>query len=141
MTMTALRRWRGPLGNLRLGRERQDAGEMAARLRVVPSNVSLSQGALSGGNQQKVLFGRCLFEEADVLVVCDPTRGLDVRTRREMYTRIRELKGQDLAVLVLSSDAEDILELCDRVAIVDDGKVGPLEQIESLTINDLELMV
>jgi ribose transport system ATP-binding protein len=141
MTITALRRWRGPLGNLRLGRERQDATQMAAQLRVVPSNVSMTQGALSGGNQQKVLFGRCLFDEADVLVACDPTRGLDVRTRREMYARIKELKLQNLAVLVLSSDAEDILELCDRVAIVNDGKVGPLERIESLTVTDLEQMV
>ncbi|WP_259315653.1 ATP-binding cassette domain-containing protein [Capillimicrobium parvum] len=141
MTLTALRRWRGPLGSMRLRQERRDARDMAARLRVVPANVSISQGALSGGNQQKVLFGRCLFEEADVLVMCDPTRGLDVRTRREMYARIGELKAKGVGVLVLSSDAEDILELCDSVAIVEDGHVGALEDVASLTVSELELMV
>lgn len=141
MTVTSLNRWQTTSRLLRLGRERSDANAMAARLRVRPSNVDFPQSALSGGNQQKVLFGRCLFEDAKVLVVCDPTRGLDVRTRFEMYDRINEHREKGLAVLVLSSDADDVLQLCDRVAVVDDGGVGPLEPIEKFSVRDLELMV
>jgi ribose transport system ATP-binding protein len=96
---------------------------------------------LSGGNKQKVIFGRALLRKPDVFVLCEPTRGVDVGTRSEIYRLIRELAQSGAAVLVASSDAEDLFSVCDRVALAVQGSLQPLRHISELTETELELMV
>ncbi len=72
---------------------------------------------LSGGNQQKVLLARLLARDPDVLLLNDPTRGVDVATRRVLYGVFRELADAGMTLVVLSSEIEEVIHLCDRVLV------------------------
>jgi ribose transport system ATP-binding protein len=126
LTIAALRRWRSPARLLRLRAEAEAADTVATRLRITPHRLSLRQDTLSGGNQQKVLFGRGLLRQADCFVLCEPTRGVDVGTRAEIYSLIRDLRGDGAAVLVLSSDVQDLFELADRIGAIEGGRLTQL---------------
>jgi ribose transport system ATP-binding protein len=78
---------------------------------------------LSGGNQQKVLLGRWLQRDVRVLILVEPTRGVDVGARQEIYRAIRALTEQGVAVLVASSDHDEIYQLADRAAIMVRGRL------------------
>lgn len=140
LSLSALSTWR----RLRLispRAERHDCVEIAAELSVRPSSIDTPYEVLSGGNKQKVIFGRALLRKPDVYVLCEPTRGVDVGTRSEIYRLIRELARDGAAVLVASSDAEDLFSVCDRVSLVAEGRLQPLRPISELTASELELMV
>ena len=142
MTLSALSRWRQPLSRLlRQRAERGDVAEMVGRLAVVPSDGDADYGTLSGGNKQKVLFGRVLFERPAVYVLCEPTRGVDVGTREEIYRLIDGLRTQDAAVLVVTSDSEDLFAVCDRIGVVDGGLVGELRAADSTDAEQLEAFI
>jgi ribose transport system ATP-binding protein len=126
LTIGSLRRWRSPSHLLRLAGERAAALTVAERLRITPLRLSLRQDALSGGNQQKVLFGRGLLRQATCFVLCEPTRGVDVGTRAEIYSLVRELKDDGAAILILSSDVQDLFELADRIGAIEDGRLTQL---------------
>ncbi len=119
------RRWTGATGVLSLSAMRTDAEAMSERLSIVPRDLGALVGGLSGGNQQKVVLGRALIGEPGLLVLCEPTRGVDVATRRDIYAEVRRVAAAGAAVLVASSDLEDIVELADRGAVLgDDGRLG-----------------
>jgi len=133
MTLPALPRWRSSLRLLRLGSERGAAEAMMQRLRIVPDDLGMPIGQFSGGNQQKVLFARTMLQEPDLFVLCEPTRGVDLRTRREIYRLVQEFKGQGCGVLVATSDVEDVIAVCDRAGAVEDGAVTRVWAAEDLT--------
>jgi ribose transport system ATP-binding protein len=78
---------------------------------------------LSGGNQQKVCVARWLHPSAKVLILEEPTRGVDVGARADIYARLSDIAGQGMAILVLSSDAEEIAGLCHRALVIDRGRI------------------
>jgi ribose transport system ATP-binding protein len=121
--------------------EQRDCADVSAELSVVPSALDTSFEILSGGNKQKVIFGRALLRRPDVYVLCEPTRGVDVGTRSEIYRLIRELARDGAAVLVASSDAEDLFSVCDRVALIDNTGLQQLRDVAQLTASELEMMV
>jgi ribose transport system ATP-binding protein len=82
-----------------------------------------SLGTLSGGNQQKVLLGRWLERDSRVLVLIEPTRGVDVGARQEIYRAIRELAAGGVGVLVATSDYEEVVQLADRAAVMGRGRI------------------
>jgi ribose transport system ATP-binding protein len=98
-----------------------------ARFREMLSIVAPSDGApitaLSGGNQQKVLLARVLALAPRVLLLDDPTRGVDVRTRHLLYDVFRDLAGRGLALVMVSTEIEELEQLCDRVLVFRDGSV------------------
>ena len=141
MTITALARWRAPWGLLQPSQEAAASGALAAELNIKPSGVDTLYGVLSGGNKQKAVFGRALLRDPDVYVLCEPTRGVDIGTRTEIYRLIRQLREQGAAILVVSSDAEDLFAVCDVVGIVKNGRVGELKAIEAMSPAELEEMV
>ena len=114
------RRWRSILN---LGAEREEAASMADHLKVVPPDYGLPIRALSGGNQQKVLFGRAMLANPRIFVLCEPTRGVDVATRRSIYALILELKDGGSGIVIASSDPEDVASICDRVLWVEGGRI------------------
>ena len=122
-TLKDLRISRTPF--LSLMRERQRAQAALDRLSVAPRDLDSPITALSGGNQQKVIFARAMLQGADAFVLCEPTRGVDVRTRREIYALINDLRASGKAILVASSDVEDVLATSDVVHFVENGKLGP----------------
>lgn len=117
-TLSSLKQWRGRGRLVNLNRERADADAMLGGLRVAPVGLDRALSTLSGGNQQKVLFVRALLQQASVYVLCEPTRGVDIRTRREIYRLIGRMRRDGAAVLIVTSDSEDLFAVCDRVAVL-----------------------
>jgi ribose transport system ATP-binding protein len=78
---------------------------------------------LSGGNQQKVVLGRWLENKSAILVLAEPTRGVDVGARAEIYDVLKALAEEGIAILIISTDAEEVLRICDRIIVMSDGRV------------------
>lgn len=97
-------------------------------LRIAAPSARRRVGDLSGGNQQKVLLAKWLATEPDVLIVDEPTRGVDVGARSEIYRLLRALAARGMALLVVSSDLPEVLTLADRIVVMADGRtVGELD--------------
>ena len=113
------------------GTELGFAAEIGRRLAIRFAQPSTRVGTLSGGNQQKVLFGRWLRHPPTVLLLDEPTRGVDVRTKAELHAAVRTLAAQGTAILFATSDLEELLELSDRIGVMRDGAwAGTLEDDE-----------
>ncbi|MBB3675099.1 ribose transport system ATP-binding protein [Modestobacter versicolor] len=122
ITVSSLARFaRG--GFLSAGAERQAAQEQADALDLRPVDVDREVRTLSGGNQQKVVLARWLLRDCQVLLLDEPTRGVDVGARSEIYALIRALADRGVAVVVVSSEIPEVLGLADHVLVVADGAV------------------
>ncbi|MEO5534112.1 MAG: sugar ABC transporter ATP-binding protein [Pseudolysinimonas sp.] len=111
------------LGVLDERRERRATAEQLDALEVRPSNPDRLAGTLSGGNQQKIMLARWLVHGTKVLLLDEPTRGVDVGARAEIYALIRRLAEAGTALVVVSSEIEEVLGLADRVLVISDGRV------------------
>ena len=112
-------------GHVQVGMERQQVGALVARLRLRPPDQEQTIARLSGGNQQKALLARWLLKEnLRVLLVDEPTRGIDVGAKAEIYQLLDGLARQGLAIVVLSSEMPEILGLCDRVYVMREGRIA-----------------
>jgi ribose transport system ATP-binding protein len=120
--------------------ERSAAMKVAATVDVRPADPDRVVRTLSGGNQQKVVLARWLLRQCRVLLLDEPTRGVDVGARSEIYLLIRELADSGVAVVVVSSEVEEVLGLADRVLVVAAGRVlhdGPAADIDENQVLDL----
>jgi ABC-type sugar transport system ATPase subunit len=102
-------------------------------LRVKPADPAARAGALSGGNQQKVLLGRWLLTTPRVLLLDEPTRGVDVGAREEIYAWIDRLAREGLAIVMVSSDLPELIGLSDRVLVLRHGRVAAAFGRETVT--------
>lgn len=119
---------------LRMASARRDATDVANELRVVMSELDAPVSSLSGGNAQKVVLGKWLLRAPRLLLLNDPTKGVDVGAKAEIYKLLAELRRGGAAILFYSSDDEELLGLCDRVLVLHDGRVrAELVAGESLT--------
>lgn len=123
LSLAALPRW-SRFGFLRSGAITRYATLACEELRIKNDAISRPVADLSGGNQQKVVLGKCLALEPSVLLLDEPTRGVDVGAKREIWERIRALARQGLAVLVVSSEFEELAALADRVVVLSRGAVA-----------------
>jgi ribose transport system ATP-binding protein len=121
------------LGWLNLGRRGRAVADWLGRLGVRCSGPEQPVGELSGGNQQKVALGRLLHQEADVLLLDEPTRGVDVGSKAEIYRLIGELAAQGRAVLFVSSYLPELLGVCDRLAVMVRGRLSPARSVSAWT--------
>ena len=121
------------LGLLNVGRRRRAAAEWLGRLRVRCSGPGQVVGDLSGGNQQKVALGRLLHQHADVLLLDEPTRGVDVGSKAEIYRLIGALAAQGKAVLFVSSYLPELLGVCDRLAVMARGRLSAARPVAEWT--------
>ncbi|MEU0565697.1 sugar ABC transporter ATP-binding protein [Nonomuraea sp. NPDC005983] len=103
--------------------ERDRARDWAVRLRLKFARLSDGVGVLSGGNQQKVVLAKWLATAPSVLIVDEPTRGIDVGTKAEVHRLLSELAGQGIAVLMISSDLPEVLGMADRVLVMHEGRL------------------
>lgn len=123
MSLAGLRQNRRRLGFLNYRRERRDAEQMRQRLRIKTPSIEQLARNLSGGNQQKVVLGKWLSLEPRLLMLDEPTRGIDVGAKEEIYRLIDALAGQGVGILFVSSEMEEILSLSDRVLVMHEGKL------------------
>lgn len=120
--------------------ERRAAEKQLADLDVRPADPTRVVQTLSGGNQQKIVLGRWLMKGCDVLLLDEPTRGVDVGARTEIYQLIRRLADDGVAVLLVSSEIPEVLGLADRVLVMREGTAvheGPAQDIDEHQVLDL----
>src|SRR5664280_1432828 len=115
-----LRRW-GPF--LDLARERDIVADLMARMRVKAPNARARARTLSGGNQQKILLSRWVAVHPSVLVLDEPTRGIDVGAKAEIYALIDELARSGMAIVFISSETPELLGLADRILVMAHGSI------------------
>lgn len=124
-----------PLLKMAEGRRRAQAA--AKRVTVKARGVNEVVANLSGGNQQKVLIARWLIDMPKVLILDEPSRGVDVGARAEVHDVIRELASQGTVVIVVSSDNEELVALCDRVVVMSEGRVAGELRGSNITIDHI----
>jgi len=120
-------------GWLDLGRQRAAAARWIDALHIRTAAPTQPVRALSGGNQQKVAVGRLLHQDADVLLLDEPTRGIDVGSRAQIYEAIARAAAAGKAVLLVSSYLPELFELCDRLAVMSRGQLSPARPIGQWT--------
>ncbi len=108
----------GHLGFRNRGRERARASAILTRLRLVAATLDMPIGKLSGGNQQKVVLGRALMVAPRLLICDEPTRGVDIGGKAEIHDLLRELAAQGTAMIVISSEIDELLGLADRIVVM-----------------------
>ncbi|WP_119270231.1 sugar ABC transporter ATP-binding protein [Taklimakanibacter deserti] len=101
----------------------QLAQDTVRELAIKTAGINAPVGRLSGGNQQKVVIGRWLRRAPQILILDEPTRGVDIGARAEIHRLIRALAGKGMAVLVISSESDELPDLCDRVLVMADGRI------------------
>ena len=113
-------------------REIQVAEEYRKKMNIKSPSVLQKTGNLSGGNQQKVVLSKWIFTEPDLLILDEPTRGIDVGAKYEIYTIINKLADEGKSIIVISSELPEILGICDRVYVMNEGRiVGELDRSEA----------
>ncbi|MDR1767732.1 MAG: sugar ABC transporter ATP-binding protein, partial [Propionibacteriaceae bacterium] len=106
------------------GKRRQAAEEMRQELRIKTPTIDTEIADLSGGNQQKVLVGRWLLTNPDILILDEPTRGIDVGAKYEIYTLIQNLTRQGKSIIMISSEMPELLGVSDRIMVMCEGRVS-----------------
>jgi L-arabinose transport system ATP-binding protein len=106
--------------------ERTNARERTAQLRVKTPSVHQLIRNLSGGNQQKVILGRWLSEQVNVILLDEPTRGIDVGAKSEIYSIMQDLARSGVCVIVVSSELPEVLGVSDRIAVMRQGKIAAI---------------
>jgi ribose transport system ATP-binding protein len=117
-------------GDARLGgilnrkKARQRAGASAKTLSIRTPSINSTVGALSGGNQQKALLARLLELQPQVLILDEPTRGIDIGAKSDIYRVIDRMAKENVAVVVISSELPELVGICDRVLVMREGKIA-----------------
>ena len=125
-------------GVIRMRDEKQAAAKQLRALGTVPDDPDRRARELSGGNQQKVVLSRWLLHECRVLMLDEPTRGVDVGSRTEIYKLIAELAGRGLGVVVVSSEFEELLGIATRILVMREGAV--VAELDGESATELELL-
>ena len=125
---------RGPFFDRR--RASAVAQAMIARLGIKASSAAARSGSLSGGNLQKVVLGKCLATEPRVLLLNNPTRGVDIGARTEIYRTLRDAAAAGLAILIVSEDLNELIGLAHRLLVMRGGRVAATLEDPSRTSED-----
>jgi ribose transport system ATP-binding protein len=107
-------------------------------LNTVPDDPDRIVRLLSGGNQQKVVLARWLLRDCRVLLLDEPTRGVDVATKAELYRIIRDLAKNGVGVLVVSSELEELVGICSRILVMREGEI--VAEVDGKTATERELL-
>ena len=116
---------------------RRAAARQIDELSVVPTHPHVAVRNLSGGNQQKVLIGKWLIRKPRILILDEPTVGVDVGAKAEVYAILRALKAEGTAILVVSTDIEEVMTLADRIIVMREGRVEGLYAAGQLTEREI----
>lgn len=118
---------------LKVKKARRDANRVSEQLSLVMESLDSPVSNLSGGNAQKVVIGKWLLRDPKILLLDDPTKGVDVGTKSEFYKLLRKLQEKGTTILLYSSDEQELLDLCERVLVMQDGTIKADLTDEDLT--------
>ncbi|NLJ94967.1 MAG: sugar ABC transporter ATP-binding protein [Clostridiaceae bacterium] len=122
--------------------EKAVAEQFRKSMNVVSTSIEQQIGNLSGGNQQKILLGKWVFTDPDVLFLDEPTRGVDVGAKYEIYTIINDLVAEGKGVIMISSELPELLGMCDRIYIMNEGRfIGEMDGTEATQENIMSMIV
>ncbi|ACB07068.1 ABC transporter related [Candidatus Korarchaeum cryptofilum OPF8] len=138
--LTSLRSFLGRGGRIIWPLASGRAGEIIERFNIVGS-VRSQVKYLSGGNQQRLLVGREIIKAPKVLIVSEPTQGLDVAATEFIRSTLLKFREEGRSIILISSDLDEIFELCDRIAVIYEGKFVGIERSENLTLERLGLLM
>ena len=127
---------KGPV--LDFGKMRSQVKELTDRLDVHPNDNSLQTRQLSGGNQQKIVVAKALNVEPEILILDEPTRGIDVNAKHEIYELIRALANDGKSIILISSELPEVLKLSDRILIMYEGRMTG--ELDGVTATEDEVM-
>jgi rhamnose transport system ATP-binding protein len=122
ITLANLRRFLRRFGLLDVGAEREVADVFRTRLDIRTPSLSAEVGKLSGGNQQKVMLAKWLETSPRILILDEPTRGIDIGAKAEVHGIVRELAAAGVAIILISSDLPEVLALADRIIVMREGR-------------------
>ncbi|GAB5377277.1 MAG: sugar ABC transporter ATP-binding protein [Acuticoccus sp.] len=132
MSLSSLARFTRAFVHLDVGAERRTVADFVRRLAVKVADVANPVSSLSGGNQQKVVIGKALMTGPKVLLMDEPSRGIDVGAKAEVFRVMRELAAGGLGILFVTSDLEEVMSLSDRIIVMSNGKItGAMPQAEA----------
>ncbi|WP_199425829.1 multiple monosaccharide ABC transporter ATP-binding protein [Thermaerobacillus caldiproteolyticus] len=118
-----------------------EAEKFLKKLKIKTPSVFQKTEKLSGGNQQKVVLSKWIFAEPDILILDEPTRGIDVGAKYEIYTLMNQLSQEGKGILMISSELPEILGMCDRIYVMSEGRItGELSKEEATQENIMKLM-
>src|SRR5688572_3263552 len=120
-------------GWLDLTAQRKQAEKLVNALKIRTRSVHQEVGALSGGNQQKIVVARLLHQDADILLLDEPTRGIDIGSKAQVYETIAECAAQNKAVLMVSSYLPELFGMCDRLAVMSRGRLSKVRPVDEWT--------
>ena len=138
VTLPSIGRVAGAFGIIRQNKEKNVAQELSGRLQIESRNIEAEVAELSGGNQQKVVLAKWLGTDCRVLLLDEPTRGVDVGAKAELYGLINDLAGAGLAIVMVSSEMMEMIGLCDQVAVVNQGEIAGV--LEGAAITEENIM-
>jgi ribose transport system ATP-binding protein len=132
-------------GILDPAREQALADEMVASVAIKTASIEVKTKTLSGGNQQKVVIGNWLNTLPEILIMDEPTRGIDIQAKEQIFSLVRDLARKGLAVLFVSSELEEVLDVADRILVINQGRITTeashdeldLEKLMSLAMEEL----
>lgn len=125
-------------GFIRFGALRERVGRLAKQMAIKAPNLEMAVSGLSGGNQQKVVLAKCLATDCKVLILDEPTRGVDVGAKVEIYKLVEDLVASGMAILLISSELPEVLSLSDRILVMSEGRITA--EVEGSKATQEELM-
>ena len=138
MALTALRSSLSHRGFVRLRERARVVGELIDRLRLVPPRPGVAASSLSGGNQQKVVFARAIAAGARVLILDQPTAGVDIGAKEELYAQIDRLASDGVSIIFISDDLDELLRMSDRIVVMRRGQAA--DPVPATSIDRAQLL-
>ncbi|WP_338557160.1 galactose/methyl galactoside ABC transporter ATP-binding protein MglA [Erwinia sp. E_sp_B04_7] len=132
-----IRKYKNSIGLLDNSRMKSDTQWVIDSMRVKTPGHHTSIGSLSGGNQQKVIIGRWLLTQPEILMLDEPTRGIDVGAKFEIYQLISELAKKDKGIIIISSEMPELIGITDRILVMSNGMVAGIVETKSTTQNEI----
>lgn len=124
ITMPFIQKLAGKVGNIRHRKEKETAVEMVKKLSIKAPGTYTQAGTLSGGNQQKIVIAKWLGAQSEILIFDEPTRGIDVGAKAEIYHLMEELVSQGKSIIMISSELPELMALSDRILVYRDGEIN-----------------
>ncbi|MBM7834190.1 sugar ABC transporter ATP-binding protein [Clostridium sardiniense] len=142
MTISNLTSYENKFGALNKKSEMSDVNEYIKKIRIKTPNPQQLMKNLSGGNQQKVILAKWLMLHPEVLIIDEPTKGIDVGAKKEIYELLNELKESGKAIIIISSDMPEVLGISDRIMVMSEGKItGEVSREEATQEKIMKLAV